>query len=328
MKRITLVGLSLFAVLAFSAITSSSAFAGEYGVCVKAAKVGKTYTGKYTDKNCSVSNAKSEGKYEWSPYPGPAGTVWTTTSTSKVSTLSTSQGSITCNKNTDTGEVTGTKSNIETVTFTDCTNNVFGTNCYNVETTKEGGSGGTIIVVALTQLIDHGEEGGSGLEPAEGEVWNEFLPVVVFYCKTPLGEDPFFITGSASGVVGGDVNKMSPKSTVTFGAGKGEQDLISNTASDEPPYSEVHLTSTLTSANAVKQKKTEVKAGNAALTPKQLCEGAIAGRYRLAALVTAEAEKQIVPAIAAAMLKHAEELEEEAKAKAAELAAKGFCKLP
>lgn len=55
MKRIRIVGLCLFAVFALSALVASSASAAlpEFKVCVKAAKVGKLYTGHYTDKACS-----------------------------------------------------------------------------------------------------------------------------------------------------------------------------------------------------------------------------------------------------------------------------------
>jgi hypothetical protein len=265
MKRITIVGLSLVAVFAFSAMASSSAFAGEYGVCVKAAKEGKKYTGNYTEKNCVTKSGTKEGKYEWSPYPGPAGTKWTFTSKGGSATLSTAQGSITCKKNTDSGEITGAKTDVDTVTFVECTNSVFGTNCYNVESTKEGKKGGTIIVKTDTKLIDHGEKGESKDEPAPNEVWTEFLPngelgpyIASFDCKTPLGEDPFGVTGDASGVMSLDVNVMSTKADVSLGAGKGEQDLISNTASDEPPYEEVHLASTQTNVDDIKQAKVEI----------------------------------------------------------------------
>ncbi len=66
MKSMRILGLCLAAVFALSAIAVSSAAAAqpEYKTCGKATKIVKTYTGKYTDKNCSEVNAKSEGKYE------------------------------------------------------------------------------------------------------------------------------------------------------------------------------------------------------------------------------------------------------------------------
>lgn len=67
MRRMRIVGLLLAAVFALGALASSSALAAggpEYLACGKAAKSGKKYTGKYTDKKCSEVNAMSEGKYE------------------------------------------------------------------------------------------------------------------------------------------------------------------------------------------------------------------------------------------------------------------------
>jgi len=67
MRRIRIVGLLLAAVFALSALASSSALAAggpEYLACGKAAKSGKKYTGKYTNKTCSAVSATSEGKYE------------------------------------------------------------------------------------------------------------------------------------------------------------------------------------------------------------------------------------------------------------------------
>jgi len=62
MKRIRIVGLCLVAVFALSALVASSASAAlpEYMVCVKASKVGKLYTGHYTDKLCSKHATPAE----------------------------------------------------------------------------------------------------------------------------------------------------------------------------------------------------------------------------------------------------------------------------
>jgi hypothetical protein len=285
--------------LAFGAVAASSAYAGEYGVCVQAGKVAVKYKsgekekskkiteGRFLDKNCTEYAPEPgkyysgpEGKYEWSPYPGPAGTGWEYTEKAAHSTLSTDEGSITCAKNTAAGLVTGAKTGEDALTFEDCTNSVFGTNCYNVEATKEGKKGGTIDLKSDTKLIDHGEKGGSGDEPEEGEVWDEYLPtgelgpyLAVFYCKTPLGEDPFAVSGSISGVQAGDVNVMSTKFTVDAGAGIGEQDLITNTASDEPPYEEVHLASSFESGNGGRSERVMVAAPTYSCTKVEPGEG-------------------------------------------------------
>ncbi len=58
MKRIRIMGLCLVAAFALTAVIASGAQAGQYGVCGKAAKVGKSYTGKYIGQ--AVRNAGTE----------------------------------------------------------------------------------------------------------------------------------------------------------------------------------------------------------------------------------------------------------------------------
>jgi len=66
MKRIRATGLCLVAVFAVFAVAAATAAAEapELQPCGKAAKVGKKYTGKYTNKACSTESKTSEGKYE------------------------------------------------------------------------------------------------------------------------------------------------------------------------------------------------------------------------------------------------------------------------
>lgn len=58
MKRISIVGLCLVAMVAFGAMAVSSAYAGEFITCTKtkAVKEGKTkhYTGSYKNAECTV----------------------------------------------------------------------------------------------------------------------------------------------------------------------------------------------------------------------------------------------------------------------------------
>ncbi|HEX4437217.1 MAG TPA: hypothetical protein VH061_10525 [Solirubrobacteraceae bacterium] len=69
MRASIIAGTCAAAICAFGSITAVGALAAqpEYVGCVKAAKSGKTYTGKFSDKACSEPNAKSEGKYELGP---------------------------------------------------------------------------------------------------------------------------------------------------------------------------------------------------------------------------------------------------------------------
>jgi hypothetical protein len=66
MRAGIIAGTCAAAICAFGSITAAGALAAqpEYVGCVKAAKSGKVYTGKFTNKTCSEPNAESEGKYE------------------------------------------------------------------------------------------------------------------------------------------------------------------------------------------------------------------------------------------------------------------------
>jgi hypothetical protein len=66
MRAGIIAGTCAAAICAFGSVTAAGALAAqpEYVGCVKAAKAGKAYTGKFTNKTCSEPNAESEGKYE------------------------------------------------------------------------------------------------------------------------------------------------------------------------------------------------------------------------------------------------------------------------
>ncbi len=231
MKRMRIAGLCLvamFAITALSAMAASSAYAGEYGVCVKAQKVEKKYVGLYTDKNCQTAASEKEveegkkNKYEWVSAAGEKSTT-----TTKTAVLSSAAGKITCKKSKGTAEITGAKSDLETVEFEECTLSVTGGKCTSVQ---EGEKEGNITTFQLeTKLIDHGEKGPSGGEPAEGEAWTEFNGEAgngglqaEFVCAPGV---IFRTSGTLSGVTT-PVNLMESKDTTSFGEGKGEQDLV------------------------------------------------------------------------------------------------------
>jgi hypothetical protein len=215
--------------------------AGEYGHCVKQGKVGKLYKGEYTSKDClaasKVSKEEEEkggkkNKYDWVPVP--VGSHIKTTSSGKLAFLEGGAGNIECSANTDMGEITGPKSNVETTTFTGCKTSTFKEECFS-----EGEKGKATIVTYpdITTLIDNGEKGLSGGEPKPGEVWNEFTGSVEspfgkllahFFCLAGGGEVPFYVTGSLSGVFASKyLNKEEKTEEFTAGFGAaGEQDLI------------------------------------------------------------------------------------------------------
>jgi hypothetical protein len=127
MKRIRIVGLCLIAVLALTAVAASSASAAapEYLICGKAAKVGKTYTGKYTGKLCEASSkVETGGKYELLPYTSakkPAFKVSNGVSSLLVYIPGTGVvGDTECQKAKGAGSVTGAKTGTLVETFEKC----------------------------------------------------------------------------------------------------------------------------------------------------------------------------------------------------------------
>lgn len=125
MKRIRMVGLCLVAVFAMTAVAaaSASAAAPEYLVCGKAAKVGKTYTGKFSNKECTDSVATG-GKYELAPYTSAKKLALKTKSgASSLDVYIPGKGiagETTCAKSKGEGTITGAKTATAVITFEKC----------------------------------------------------------------------------------------------------------------------------------------------------------------------------------------------------------------
>jgi len=285
MKRIRTVGLCLVAVFACSALAASSAMAGEYGKCVAVAKVGELYHGKWIDKACEVKKASEQevaeggkkNKYEW---VSAAGTKFK--STSKLGTLSSAGGSITCRSSTAEGQVTGWQTGTETVLFKECllsdgskcTSFVFDEKGEEVLTAPQG----DILTFALkTGLLDHGTKGASGLEPKEGETWTELLaepgnpvgigaenlgePLQVQYVCSP--GVVLQTSGTFSGVTA-PVSKMYSKFETMFGVGKGEQDLKTIAFVPEEVNTGANVDTVAVTAKNEGKVKTEIRECNEA----------------------------------------------------------------
>lgn len=258
MKRMKLVWLCVVAVFAFSAFAVATAQAGEFGKCIELKAEAKLYHGEYTGKGCEEATKVSaeetakggkKNKYKWEAVK--AGSKIKYTSSGKSATLEGEAGDITCKKNTDEGEITGPKTDVDTVTFTECTLSVTKEACFSVGETHSS-KGGTIkTYLDNTKLIDHGEKGLSGDEPASGEVWTEFFEegetegftgkghfLAYFHCLAEGSEIPFEVEGSVSGVnKAKDLNKMSTAGETVFSKTGGEQDL--ETTYFDPITSEV-----------------------------------------------------------------------------------------
>jgi len=181
MRRIRDLGLCLVTVLAFSAMVASAAQAGEAGECVKAAKVGKKYTGHYLDKNCQIVATPAEiaegkrNKYEWVSPPTASFTAQSVSPGLHPVLEGGPAGKVQCNLVTVTGRWTGPKKDEEVATFTGC-------QLLNTSPTGEchslGQASGVIVTNTLeTTLLDSGERGPGGGTPAAGEVWDIFSAV-------------------------------------------------------------------------------------------------------------------------------------------------------
>lgn len=233
MTRIKLVGLCLIAVFAMSALVASAAQAGEAGECLTAAKAGKLYTGKYTNKGCTVLATETQiaegkvNKYEWTSGVKAANAKFT--AVSKKPKLEGATGFVECKESTTTGELTGPKTDTEQATFTGC---VFhGTPAGSCNTS--GLAPGEVKTVVLdTNILDEGEHGASGGTVGEGEVWDEFVSP-----EGPTGIQAEYICagvlalrtrGTLSGPFSAkSLNVMSDKAEITFNKSEGEQDLYS-----------------------------------------------------------------------------------------------------
>jgi hypothetical protein len=105
---------------ALSAIasTSASAAAPEFGRCLKAEKVGKTYTGGFTDSKCTKKSETSTGKYNWTP--GAVKKLQTSVG-GKGLLEEVGKNAVGCDSESSTGEFAGTKEvkNV-VVTFKGC----------------------------------------------------------------------------------------------------------------------------------------------------------------------------------------------------------------
>jgi hypothetical protein len=196
-------GLVLAAALALGALAATSASANElsYTTCVKAAKVGKAYIGKYSDKECKTANAKSEGKYELQPVA--EGTTYT--GKSKTAVITAAGKAVICKKGAETGEYVGEKVASEEFTFSGCS-----TGKKEACQTPSAGTGVIKSSAAKTKLVY--------LNPAETEVG------VLVIGPQPMFEYTCGATSVAiEGRLLGSVENTSKGPKLTFATSSGKQ---------------------------------------------------------------------------------------------------------
>lgn len=169
--------------------------------------------GNYTDSSCATKAAKAKkGSYEKEPGPG-------FTSTTEAATLETTSlgHAVTCTASTAAGEVTGTSTGVERITFTGC--EMSGKKCSSegADGTASGKAG-----VIVTNLLDT-----RLLGPVSGQVWTQLASaehkpyLAEFGCEGKL----FRTSGSIAGIQEGNIDTSSQLSTTTFALESGEQAL-------------------------------------------------------------------------------------------------------
>lgn len=231
MKSMRILGLCLAAVFALSAVAVSSAAAAqpEYKTCAKAAKIGKTYTGQYTDKLCSVVNGTGEGHYERVAVKTPD-KFKAKSSASKIylfePSTKTLKLKVGCTKGKDEGEIiNGTEAKLK-ITYE---------GCEPIETelkgkcTTTGQSEGTVVTEPLIEKL-------AWINSGESEVGVLVAPATeggAIEKMTCAGAEKAELSGSMVGKVG-PVNIASKLQTLTFNASSvtGEPELL-NTWSGE-----------------------------------------------------------------------------------------------
>ncbi len=199
MRRISMLGVCVAAVIAASAIAAAGAWAAppEIGRCVK---VAKGSVGKYKDAGCEKGEVAAKGTYEW--IPGAIKPKFT--STEGKSTFETvGKFKLVCLSDTDSGEYLPPKGDVETITFQGCKATV------QVEKTKftVACSNGapeevkTTVLSSVLGFIKAPTEVGVSLESATG------APFAEFSCQ-----------GVAVSITGSVIAKVTPisKMTTTF----------------------------------------------------------------------------------------------------------------
>jgi hypothetical protein len=211
MKRSGMIGMCLAVLAAFAVVSVASASAAEPALyeCAKAAKVGKKYTGKYTDKKCSKEATAKEieegktNKYELKECFGKGKAF---KGKGKGADLEAAEiGGITCTSSADTGKFTSPKTagNI-VVTFKGCS--FAGKKC------ESGSTSGEIVTKPLKGEVGYLAGKGTKTPTTGADISAETGEALAeFHC----GEDEFAVTGSVIGEVT-PANKFTKEAMFNF----------------------------------------------------------------------------------------------------------------
>jgi hypothetical protein len=191
------------------AVSSASAALPEYKVCAKAAKVGKEFTGKYSDKACTKTT--TGGKYELVSGTGKKAAFKAKSPASKLETPGV--GATECKSSTSTGNFSGSKEVKDVVTtFKVCTS--LGKKCQSA-----GQKSGTIVTNASMGTLGYISKSplkvGVVLSPETGTY------LAQFECEGAQIRS----LGSLVGEIKGNVNAISKTFTLSFKAVEGHQEF-------------------------------------------------------------------------------------------------------
>jgi hypothetical protein len=295
MRRIAMLGSCLLVVgVACAALASAaSAEMPELGRCLPAETTprphgtGVKYDGKYSNKGCTHVSRKHNGKYEWTPGPGPK-PKFIAAGLEPEPVLETTTGAkVECTSMSASGEYTGAKTaTLKKILFSGCTSEA--APCQS-DPAKEGEIEGTEFSMELGKiepppLKKTATAGWDIKKSGEGEAFT-------YTCgKLPEVRNVQNISGSVIGALNStpesDVNRMNKTAIVDFKAvaGKqppeaftgGEKDTLLNktiTLGLETKEAQVGLTTDFEMEGTVEEKAVESEENKEPLEVKTIEKG-------------------------------------------------------
>jgi len=216
MMPIRSLALSLMIALGLGATVAATAQAAEPvpPEFVRCEKVPRGKEAQYTTSACTVKGPK--GRFE--ALPVPAGTAYSALGGKAVLEADTGT-TIACKSTTDTGEITGPKTVVDTVTFAGCESASLKETCQN-SGSKEGEIRTAPLEVTLGFIDREKEEVGEDSRPIAPNT-----VLVAFECGgESLGPNFISISGSSIGTIG-SVNRMTTTFKASLKGASGKQEV-------------------------------------------------------------------------------------------------------
>jgi hypothetical protein len=222
-RYLRITGLCLVVIVSVSAIASASASAELPTLyeCAKAAKVGKKYTGKFTDKKCTKEATAKEieegktNKYEFQEWNKEPKKIKAFKGKGGRADLAIEHSvTVACAKSTDSGKFTGPKTAGDVVAiFTGC--EIAGLKCSN--TSKAGEIKTNPLDGEVGYINKTKKEVGADLKPESGLYFAEFQCEEAIPLRLRVG-------GSVIGRIN-PINTMTKEATFEFRESGGKQEV-------------------------------------------------------------------------------------------------------